>query len=329
MDIAESNLMVVGEDTVDSKNKVAEKNEADIQLNAWDPQTPYLKVLQYAQGGGEYLTYIKLKKEYGSTPAFYIDASDFFSKLGKKDTAVTILSNLAELKLESPQLLRILGNKLLELKRNAEAVMVFEKVLTLKGEEPQSYRDLGLAYEANGKFEQAIQTLYKVVEKEWDSRFPGIELIVMNEINSIINQHPELNYTFIDKRLIKKEPVSIRVNLTWDTDNCDMDLWVTDPSGEKCFYSHKLTRQGGKNSNDFTGGYGPEEFMLKKGLTGQYLVQANYYGTHSQAILAPVNLHLAFFTNFGKPSQKKQEVTIRLEGQKDVIDVGKFTFKAN
>jgi len=129
--------------------------------------------------------------------------------------------------------------------------------------------------------------------------------------------------------LIKKEPVSIRVSLTWDTDNCDMDLWVTDPTGEKCFYEHQLTRIGGKISNDFTNGYGPEEFMIKRALNGKYLVQANYYGTHSQSLLAPVNLHLVFITNYGKPNQKKQEVTIRLENKEDVIDVGKFSFINN
>jgi len=301
-------------------------NKADIQINAWDPQTPYLKVLQYARSGEEYATYLKLKKEYGWTPAFYIDASDFFSKSGNKDTAVRILSNLAELRLESPELLRILGNKLLGLNYNAEAVLVFKKVLELKEEEPQSYRDLGLAYEADGSSQQAINTLYEVVKREWDGRFPAIEIIVLNEINNIIAIHPKLDYSFIDKRLVKKEPVNIRVILTWDADNCDIDLWVTDPSGEKCFYENKLTRLGGKISNDFTNGYGPEEFMIKKAIQGEYKIQANYYGTHSQSVLAPVNLHLTFITNFGKIDQKKQEITIRLENQKDIIDVGKFRF---
>jgi hypothetical protein len=199
-------------------------------------------------------------------------------------------------------------------------------VLELKKEEPQSYRDLGLAYEANGNSQEAITTLYEVVKNEWDNRFPAIEIIVLNEINNIIAIHPKLDYSFIDKRLIKKEPVNIRVILTWDDDNCDIDLWVTDPAGEKCFYENKLTRLGGKISNDFTGGYGPEEFMIKKAIQGEYKVQANYYGTHSQSVLAPVNLHLTFITNFGKTDQKKQEITIRLENQKDIIDVGKFRF---
>lgn len=306
--------------------EIKEESRADIQINAWDPETPYLKVIQYASKGDEYNTYLKLKKEYGSTPAFYIDASDFFIKNGDSEIAFRIISNLAELQIESPQLLRILGKKLLEMKRNDYATSVFEKVLKIRTEEPQSYIDLGLSYAASANPQKAISTLYEVVKREWDARFPSVELIALNEINGLIDRNPKIDYSFIDKRLVKKEPVDIRVVLTWDTDNSDMDLWVTDHAGEKCFYQNKLTRLGGKISNDFTGGYGPEEFMIKKAVHGEYNVQVNYYGTHSQAILAPVNLHLTFITNFGRPEQKSQEVTVRLDDQKDVIDVGKFTF---
>ena len=82
-------------------------------------------------------------------------------------------------------------------------------------------------------------------------------------------------------------------------------------------------------SNDFTNGYGPEEFMLKNAVDGNYMVEANYYGTYSQAMLAPVSLHLVFITNFGKPTQREKEVTIRLDTKEQVINVGKFSFKKN
>jgi hypothetical protein len=303
------------------------QNDASIQLNAWDPKTPYLKVLEYTGKGQEYETYLKLKKEYGTVPGFYADAFDFFMKSGKTDLAVIIISNLAELELDNPQLLRILGQKLLQAKYTAESVEVYKKVLKLRGEDPQSYRDLGLAYEADGQYQPAISTLYEVVKREWNGRFPGVELIAMDEINNIIANHKlKADYSLIDRRLIKNLPVDIRVVLTWDTDNCDMDLWVTDPSGEKCAYDHTETMIGGIISHDFTQGYGPEVFLLKKATGGKYLVQANYFGTNSNSILAPVTLHLTFFTNYGKPNQQKQETTIRLENKKDVIDVGKFTF---
>ncbi len=150
-----------------------------------------------------------------------------------------------------------MGKNLQDLNCTEEAVDVFNKVLKLKGEEPQTYRDLGLAYEAAGNYQLAINTLYEIVKREWDSRFPEIELIALEELNSILANHePDIDYSFIDDRLIKNLPVDVRVVLTWDADNTDMDLWLTDPSGEKCFYQHNKTRIGGIISRDFTRGYG-------------------------------------------------------------------------
>lgn len=303
------------------------KRSSSILLNAWDPETPYYKVLQYAAPAEAFHTYLRLKQEYGSTPSFYIDAADYFMKAGYRDTALVILTNLAELNLEAPQLLRALGNKLMEYGQYAFAVSIYRKLLRLRSEDPQSYRDLGLAYNANKQYQEAIETLYKVITNEWDDRFDGIDMIVMNEINNIVHARSNLDYSFIDRRLIKREPVDIRVCLTWDTDNSDMDLWVTDPAQEKCFFSHQRTRLGGKITNDMTEGLGPEEFMIKKAVAGKYQVQANYYGTRSQALLAPVNLHLVFYTNYGKSNQVKKEVTLRLNDKKEVIDIGSFVFK--
>jgi hypothetical protein len=44
--------------------------------------------------------------------------------------------------------------------------------------------------------------------------------------------------------------------------------------------------------------------------------------------LAPVTLHLTFYTNYGKPNQQIKETIIRLENKQDVIDIGKFIYEA-
>jgi uncharacterized protein YfaP (DUF2135 family) len=115
--------------------------------------------------------------------------------------------------------------------------------------------------------------------------------------------------------------------LAWDADNTDIDLWVTDPHGERAFYSHRLTRQGGQMSRDFTGGYGPEEFSLKDPLPGTYKVQAQFYG-HLQQIVAPATtLMLQFITGFGTAAEQSRLVTLRLSGSKAVVDIGEFEVK--
>ena len=112
--------------------------------------------------------------------------------------------------------------------------------------------------------------------------------------------------------------------LTWDADNSDMDLWVTDPNGEKCFYSHKLTYQGGHMSNDFTGGYGPEEFALRIAKPGRYKVEVNYFGDRQQQVAGPTSLHLRFTTKFGTTRTEEKLVSLRLTETSGSTLVGEF-----
>ena len=303
-----------------------EPPQARIVLNAYDPDTPYLKVMEYADPAKAIETYHKLKKEYGQTPSFYVDVADYFFKKGDLAQAVLVVSNLAELNLEDAQLLRVLGYKLSSYKAYKEAIEVFRKVVTIREEEPQSYRDLGLALAEDKQYQEAVETLYKVVKNAWDDRFGDVQLVTMNDINSLVARHKGIKTNFIDKRLLKSEPVDIRVVLSWDTDNCDIDLWVTDPTNEECYFSNPLTYLGGKISYDVTQGYGPEEFMIKKAPKGTYKIAVNYYGTHSQKQLMPVNLRITFYTHFGTDKEQKQETTVRVTNEKDVIEVGSFKF---
>ena len=300
-----------------------------IELNAYNPDTPYLKVMEYTEGGKAIETYYKLKKEYGNTPSFYVDVADYFFKKGNREQAILVVSNLAELSLDDPQLLRMLGYKLSNYSAKKEAVQVFRKVAQLREEEPQSFRDLGLALAEDAQYNEAAKNLYRVVTNEWSSRFGDVQLVTLNDLNSLIARHQGIDVSYIDKRLLKKEPVDVRVVLSWDTNDCDMDLWVTDPKGEKCYYENTLTYLGGKISRDVTQGYGPEEFMLKKAENGKYKVQVDYFGTHSQKQLMPVSLRITFYTHFGTPQQKQEETTVRLSNAKEVIEVGAFQVTGN
>jgi uncharacterized protein YfaP (DUF2135 family) len=106
-----------------------------------------------------------------------------------------------------------------------------------------------------------------------------------------------------------------------------MDLWVIDPKGEKCYYSNPDSEIGGRMSNDFTEGYGPEEFCLKKAIEGEYKIQVNYFGTDSQKMLQPVVVQATIYTNFGRKNQKKQVLTLQLGEEDEVYTVGTITFK--
>ena len=328
----DSNAMAMersAKEKIDDNTTSAPTPSSKIELNAYNPDTPYLKVMEYTEYAKAVETYYKLKKEYGNTPSFYVDVADYFFKKGNREQAILVVSNLAELSLDDPQLLRMLGYKLSNYSAKKEAVQVFRKVAQLREEEPQSFRDLGLALAEDAQYNEAAKNLYRVVTNEWSSRFGDVQLVTLNDLNSLIARHQGIDVSYIDKRLLKKEPVDVRVVLSWDTDNCDMDLWVTDPKDEKCYYQNTLTYLGGKISRDVTQGYGPEEFMLKKAENGKYKVQVDYFGTHSQKQLMPVSLRITFYTHFGTPQQKQEETTVRLSNAKEVIEVGAFQVTGN
>lgn len=299
----------------------------DITLNPWNPETPYLKALEASSPEQQYATYLSLKPEYQSTPAFFLDVADFFFRQGKRQTGLKILSNIAEMELENHELLRVLGRRLQQLEEYEYAIDMFRIIVEIRPEEPQSYRDLGLALAANNLDQAAVDQLYKVVKTKWNDRFPEIGVVAAHEMNALINRsNTSLDLSDIDDRLLADLPTDIRVVLDWDADAVDMDLWVTDPRGEKCYYQHQETEIGGMISEDFTGGYGPEEFLLKKAMSGKFKVQVNYYGTRQQRIAGPTNIQVKLITGYGRKDQKSREITLRLADESEVIDVGTFEF---
>ncbi|WP_369938841.1 VIT domain-containing protein [Xanthomonas medicagonis] len=296
-----------------------------LALQPWQPDSPYARRLRAAAPDAVYPLYLSERAAHADSVAFYLDVADVLFERGQPELALRVLSNLAELQLENRHVLRVLGYRLLQAGRADLAVPVFEQVLRLGEEEPQSFRDLGLAYAARGDAQAAIEQLYEVVARDWDPRFDGVALIALNELNAIVARSPHpLRTAFVDPRLLRNLPLDLRVVLNWDSDNSDMDLWVTDPNGERCYYAHRSTYQGGQLSQDFTGGYGPEEFSLRRAKPGKYKVEANFFGDRQPLVTGATTLHLQLSTGWGGAAQRDQQVTLRLKDKKETILVGEF-----
>lgn len=75
-------------------------------------------------------------------------------------------------------------------------------------------------------------------------------------------------------------PMALRATLTWDTNGTDVDFWMTDPNGERCYYAHQTTASGLTLDVDDTNGYGPENITTSTIIPGDYLVQVHYYSDH-------------------------------------------------
>jgi len=322
--------------------------DAAIVIKAWDPQTPYVKALKAAKPKERFAVYMKQRGEYGTSPAFFLDCADFFLKAKEPELGLQVLSNIAELELENAALVRVLAHRLAQLDMLDLSIMLFEEALRLRPEEPQSHRDLALVLARRAEklhalsknprarvdpgasqrdFRRALLLLNHVVMGEWD-RFQEIEVIALMEANRLIPRARAagLKSVPLDPRLVKLLDVDMRIIMTWDADMTDMDLWVTEPSGEKAYYGHQRTTIGGNVSRDFTDGYGPEEYIVRKAMNGMYKIETDYFGSSAAELIGAVTLQVDVFTNYGRANEQRRSITLRLVGEEETILIGEVEF---
>ena len=356
-----------------------------ISVKAWSPDTPYLKALDAAgEGEAAHAAYLAQRVDWAASPAFYLDCAGWFFGKGDAAFAVRVLSNLAELRIEDPALLRVMAWRLKEAKSYTQSIAILRRVCKLRPEDAQSWRDLALVLDEAGRahaeaaesaeaeshaeaaesaeaeshaesaegaedgsgagraptdretaralLAEALDLYRKVALTPWARHPDSISLFAVEEHNAL--------YAWCTNRadlaggsggeaprplpegLQGLPDCDMRVVMSWDADETDVDLHVTEPSGEEAYYGHRRTRSGGDVSQDITDGYGPEEYLLRKAPAGGYRIRAHYFASHQQEVFGPATATATIFTDWGRPNQRFQTLSIRLDKAREMIDLG-------
>ena len=318
---------------------------ATITLAAWNPQTPYLKAIDACGDcDAAYAEYLRQKKEHGAAPAFYMDCASLFFKKGWRLRGWRILSNMAEFKLEDAAVWRAMGWRLREAGQYNEAEICFRKALKLRNEEGQSRRDLALVLSESGKAAKNAAALTEAMELLKEAAFTNfarrsgrrsndrqVSIVALEELNALIawcnavtwpdGKRPAVPE--LDAAYRRDLPVKIRIVLSWDADETDIDLHVLEPDGEEAYYSHRRTSSGGFVSEDVTTGYGPEEYLRKEGL-GTFKVLSNYFASHQTALTGATTVTATVYTDWGTAAEKIEILTLRLDKPKDKHLIGEI-----
>jgi tetratricopeptide (TPR) repeat protein len=282
----------------------------------------------------DYQIYLKLRDDYANSPTFYFDMADWFYTHNDKETALRILTSIADLKLENASLYRLLGYRFKEYGEYVLEKFVCQKVIQWRPMEPQSYRDYALALADNGETQAALDSLYSLLTRPYSEnihrRSRGIEEAVVMEINRLIAKNTNLNASKIDKRLLINIPVDIRVVINWNMNNTDIDLHVKDPNSEECFFRNRETSMGGRISADNTGGYGPEQFLLKKAIKGKYQIYVNYYNDRQFTDAGPSTIMAEIFIKYADKTEQRKVVNLQMskakKGSGSKVEVAEFEF---
>ncbi|MGC4000952.1 MAG: DUF2135 domain-containing protein [Anaeromyxobacter sp.] len=310
--------------------------DASIAIQPWDPQVPYLAALKGAAPGQAYAAYLAERARHAG-PGFYLDCAGWFLRSGQRALGIRVLSNLAELRLDDAALLRVMAWRLAEAGELELAARTLEKVQRLRPEEPQSRRDLALvladraeAASQPADAARAVALLWEVGRRSWE-RAPDLELVSLMELNRILARAERRGWKQVasaapvDPRLRRLLTLDLRVSLSWDVDQTDVDLHLEEPTGEHAYYGHRETRMGGLVSHDVTQGYGPEEYLVRQAVPGDYAVKVHYYGSRAQTLVGPATLVATVYTNWGRPDEKRQVLTLRLDSPRDLEPVGVVT----
>lgn len=133
---------------------------------------------------------------------------------------------------------------------------------------------------------------------------------------------------FYDSNKDRIQP-RLRVVLSWDSDNTDLDLHVISPDGQHCFYGSRVVKNGGTLDVDVTSGYGPEIYANPTPPPGRYLVYVNYYGGYSRDGAADKQITVAQVSMISDENtlhEKQQMVRVPMRKPGELTLVGSFVY---
>ena len=287
----------------------------------------------------------------GDVPAGYLDERDrdrrnvgLYLKEARRraedgdvDGAVGVLSSIIEEYPGRGDGLRLVGYRLLDLRQPAQAARLFQQVQRQRPFEPHSYRDLAHALEEGGKYGLAAINYEAVLAGTWHNRFRQELKAVAEEeyvhmMQEAIRQkavRPSLANQFgerLEHMARPQQKSDLRVTISWNTDATDIDLWVIEPDGTKCFYSHNRTASGGELSQDQTQGYGPERYRVSQARPGVYTVLVHYYAVNPNLLGGETHVNVTVTKFAGSPQETIQRHTVILKRHDEQVEVCKVKF---
>lgn len=321
---------------VSMEKSVENKPTGKITLVDVESKEEYMKDFQNIQSAEViYQKYLENRSKYEKEVSYYFDISKLLFKKGNKELSLKVLSTLAELDLENEELYKTIYYLLKQRGNYDKELWITHKILEWRPFDAQSHRDYALALVDNKKPQEALNIykslLYQEFTDEISSRDNGIEEILIMEINNILKMNKNVDGSKIDDRLKADLPVDIRVVINWNKDNTDIDLWVTDPRGEDCSYSQKSTQIGGRLSNDFTQGFGPEQFLLKNAIKGKYKIKTNFFGERQNRLSGPTSVMAEVFLHYSDGRQERKIAVFQSQKENKLekdskILIGEFEF---
>ena len=256
-------------------------------------------------------------------------------QLSDVPSAIRALSTSVERNPGSDELSRLAAYRLAAWGQLESAGELLFAVLMRRPFEPQSWRDLANTISATRP--GLAMVLYEAaLAGQWDAKWKTLKTVIREEYalfaHSFLAQHPtHAIVPTLKKRVqtlgLQNLTGDLRVTVTWNTNATDIDLWITAPNGEKCWYKHKQLSTGGALLDDLTQGYGPERFQVTKAMPGDWKIEVHYFANNGNKLAAETWVDVTIAQDLGTNVPSINHYSVVLKKKNDLALVETVTFK--
>jgi hypothetical protein len=249
------------------------------------------------------------------------------------DDALRGLSSLVEERPGDAALARDLAFSAIEWQRPGEAYHLLRRAGASRTFEPITFHAMAHCLELMGRADLAIVYYELACGGQWDARFGDMhniaQLDYLRFLRRVVDGRLESSLTGYAKARMAtlaamqlRDTADVAALIFWNTDGTDVDLHVTEPGGEECFYRHTQTASGGHISRDVTTGYGPELYLLPAAPAGIYHVTAHYFATDANRASTRTKVLALIYEGWGTKDERVVFKALALTGRSESHELG-------
>ncbi len=231
------------------------------------------------------------------------------------DDALRALSSLVEEHPGDAAVARDVAFSAIAWERPGEAYHLLRRAAAGRSFEPIAFHALAHCLEQMGNADLAIVYYELACGGQWDARFGDMHNIAQFDYYRFLRRLSEggpsgMLGNYARARLATLAAAQVRDTadlaalVIWNTDGTNVDLHVTEPSGEQCDYTHRQTASGGQISRDVTTGYGPEIYILLRAPLGIYSLRTHYFAADANRASTRTKVLALIYQGWGTKAEK-------------------------
>ncbi|MDL2214589.1 carboxypeptidase-like regulatory domain-containing protein [Dysgonomonas sp. OttesenSCG-928-M03] len=270
----------------------------------------YLDEMKNLPARDIYTRYLNTREEYADIPFFYISVANLLYKKGNNKLAYRVISNLAELSSSNPMLIRPCAKFMLQLGYTQQATALWESDLAQHPDQLMPYRELGLAYAASERYQDAIDIMYSAIQFDFKEED---KVVLLTDMNAVIAEAKRKNVKLklgeIDNKFIF--PISADKRFVLGS-YAKGDIWLSVKKEPDIDSRHgSYSRRGAISSGSNSARYAPVDFIVKQVGKGDFNVSIHdqYYESKNEGLARIA--YLEVYTGFGTEQQQKEVIFIQ------------------